>query len=183
MTQRTNNETAQQWINHVNCWLMKAFCWNIYEEQCVHFQVLFVTINRQLQSSFQWSEMVSAFQYHSTDKRFTLKLDQFLLKLKCCFTSTETVGILGMGANDVRLHFQFHTAPELWVPLLTAVVWVQTLFHLFFLIRPSWITSNNTNTQHSAHTHTHTNLFTSSQDIIITTHTHTHSPVAPRMSM
>ena len=32
--------------------------------------------------------------------------------LKCFFTSTETVGLLGTGAQDVHLHF--HTAPELW---------------------------------------------------------------------
>ena len=31
--------------------------------------------------------------------------------LKCCFTSTETVGFLGTGAQDV--HIYFHTAPEL----------------------------------------------------------------------
>ena len=37
-----------------------------------------------------------------------------LLLLKCCFTSTETVGLLGTGAQDV--HFDFHTAPELWIP-------------------------------------------------------------------
>ena len=35
-----------------------------------------------------------------------------MLLLKCCFTSTETVGLLGTGAQDVRL--DFHTAPELW---------------------------------------------------------------------
>ena len=33
-------------------------------------------------------------------------------KLKCCFTSTDTVGLLGTGAQDV--HLDFHTAPELW---------------------------------------------------------------------
>ena len=36
------------------------------------------------------------------------------VKLKCCFTSTEIVGlllILGTGAQDV--HLAFHTAPEL----------------------------------------------------------------------
>ena len=33
--------------------------------------------------------------------------------LKCCFTSTETVGLLGTGAQDV--HLDFYTAPELWV--------------------------------------------------------------------
>ena len=30
--------------------------------------------------------------------------------LKCYFTSTETVGLLGTGAQDV--HLDFHTAPE-----------------------------------------------------------------------
>ena len=34
-----------------------------------------------------------------------------LVELKCCFTSTETVGLLGTGAQDVHLYF--HTAPEL----------------------------------------------------------------------
>ena len=36
-----------------------------------------------------------------------------MLMLKCCFTSTETVGLLGTGIQDV--HFDFHTAPELCV--------------------------------------------------------------------
>ena len=31
--------------------------------------------------------------------------------MKCCFTSTETVGLLGTGAQDG--HLDFHTAPEL----------------------------------------------------------------------
>ena len=34
-----------------------------------------------------------------------------LLLFKCCFTSTETVGLLGTGAQDGHLHF--YTAPEL----------------------------------------------------------------------
>ena len=33
-------------------------------------------------------------------------------RLKCCFTSRETVGLLGTGAQDG--HLDFHTAPELW---------------------------------------------------------------------
>ena len=33
--------------------------------------------------------------------------------LKCCFTTTETVGLLGTGAQAV--HLDFHTAPELWI--------------------------------------------------------------------
>ena len=34
--------------------------------------------------------------------------------VECCFTSTETVGLLGTGAQDV--HLDFHTAPELCWP-------------------------------------------------------------------
>ena len=34
------------------------------------------------------------------------------LLLKRCFTSTETAGLLGTGAQDS--HLDFHTAPELW---------------------------------------------------------------------
>ena len=37
--------------------------------------------------------------------------EQERLMLKCCFTSTETVGLLRTGAQDV--HLDFHTAPEL----------------------------------------------------------------------
>ncbi len=34
------------------------------------------------------------------------------LSVECCFTSTETVGLLGTGAQDGQL--DFHTPPELW---------------------------------------------------------------------
>ena len=34
-----------------------------------------------------------------------------MIWLKCCFTSTETVGLLGTGAQNV--HLDFHTDPEL----------------------------------------------------------------------
>ena len=37
----------------------------------------------------------------------------FNIWLKCCFTSTKTVGLLGTGAQDG--HLDFHTAPELCV--------------------------------------------------------------------
>ena len=33
------------------------------------------------------------------------------LMVECCFTSTETVGLLGTGAQDG--HLDFHTAPKL----------------------------------------------------------------------
>ena len=51
-----------------------------------------------------------------------------VLLLKCCFTSTETVGLLGTGAQDV--HLDFHTAPELWgirtieAPLYSQASWL-----------------------------------------------------------
>ena len=32
--------------------------------------------------------------------------------IECCFTSTETVGLLGTGTQDG--HLDFRTAPELW---------------------------------------------------------------------
>ena len=34
-----------------------------------------------------------------------------MMMMKCCFTFTETVGLLGTGAQDG--HLDFHTAPEL----------------------------------------------------------------------
>ena len=34
-----------------------------------------------------------------------------IIMVECCFTSTETVGLLGTGAQDGYL--DFHTAPEL----------------------------------------------------------------------
>ena len=40
-----------------------------------------------------------------------MSIHPYLSLLKCCFTSTETVGLLGTGAQDV--HLDFHTAPEL----------------------------------------------------------------------
>ena len=43
--------------------------------------------------------------------RDSIGCDLFLL-LTCCFTSTETVGLLGTGAQDG--HLDFHTSPELW---------------------------------------------------------------------
>ena len=42
---------------------------------------------------------------------FTLRSDPFLGRV-VRFTSTETVGLLGSGAQDG--HLDFHTTPELW---------------------------------------------------------------------
>ena len=48
------------------------------------------------------------------------------LRLKCCFTSTETVGLLRTGAQDV--HLDFHTAPEFWVVFHPALILEFLLF-------------------------------------------------------
>ena len=45
------------------------------------------------------------------NKPYDLCGRRLLLLLKCCITSTETVGLLGTGAQDV--HLDFHTDPEL----------------------------------------------------------------------
>ena len=59
-------------------------------------------------------------------------------KLKCCFTSTKTVGLLWTGAQDG--HLDFHTAPELCavisrmcsVLLLFVVVFFSFFLFFFF---------------------------------------------------
>ena len=53
------------------------------------------------------------------------------LWLKCCFTSTETVGLLGTGAQDV--HLDFHTAPELCGVQLTFLLISLGLLQAFAL--------------------------------------------------
>ena len=53
---------------------------------------------------------------------------------KCCFTATETVGLLGTGAQDV--HLDFHTAPELChdiVRLLVSALWQESALSLLLL--------------------------------------------------
>ena len=41
----------------------------------------------------------------------SFKTAETLIMVECCFTSPETVGLLGAGAQDG--HLDFHTAPEL----------------------------------------------------------------------
>ena len=40
----------------------------------------------------------------------------------CCFTSTETVGLLGTGAQDG--HLDFHTSPELWLRAAATCIYI-----------------------------------------------------------
>ena len=61
------------------------------------------------------------------------------LKLKCCFTSTETVGLLGTGAQDV--HLDLHTAPELWVRSLLVNARICMLLMMWSLMSSDiWLT-------------------------------------------
>ena len=53
-------------------------------------------------------------QYHTWPRRSTdwaIPAPSWLVK--CCFTSTETVDLLGTGAQDG--HLDFHTVPEFWL--------------------------------------------------------------------
>ena len=60
-----------------------------------------------------------------------------LLLLKCCFTSTETVGLLGTGAQDG--HLDFHTAPELCGISLLPRLYIYTSSEFLFLsLEPVW---------------------------------------------
>ena len=63
-----------------------------------------------------------------------------LLLLKCCFTSTETVGLFGTGAQDV--HLDFHTTPELCATqMISGVCFITT--HVPYASR-----TNNYNNNH-----------------------------------
>ena len=42
--------------------------------------------------------------------------------VECCFTFTETVGLLGAGGQDG--HLDFHTAPELWFSKLLVGIYI-----------------------------------------------------------
>ena len=65
---------------------------------------------------FVWALITTGPKYGVCDRQWLQKcttMSIFVGWLKCCFTSTETVGLLGTGAQDV--HFDFHTAPELCI--------------------------------------------------------------------
>ena len=55
-----------------------------------------------------------------SDREANHKVKPWLVE--CCFISTETVGLLGMGTQGGHLNFQFHTAPELFGTLSTHLI-------------------------------------------------------------
>ena len=58
---------------------------------------------------------MTSYQYHrpstSSSPLYCLLAEWIIRLVECCFTSTETVGLLLTGAQDG--HLDFHTAPEL----------------------------------------------------------------------
>ena len=68
------------------------------------------TTSVDIQNALQWDR-----KNDSRSSRITCDKSEWVCLtvgwLKCCFTSTETVGLLGTGALDV--HLDFHTTPEL----------------------------------------------------------------------
>ena len=53
----------------------------------------------------------SAYQPNALPLGHTGSQERAHVVVECCFMSTETVGLLGTGAQDG--HLDFHTAPEL----------------------------------------------------------------------
>ena len=64
----------------------------------------------QIDRNGKYSHRIQAHSSSSCSGLDSFRALQVLL-VECCFTSTETVGLLGTGAQDV--HLDFHTAPEL----------------------------------------------------------------------
>ena len=66
-----------------------------------------------------------------------------VIMVECCFTSTETVGLLGTGAQDGYL--DFHTAPELNIAIVIVDCVYTALFSALgqtsrgFKFNPCWI--------------------------------------------
>ena len=65
--------------------------------------------------SYQLSASAAALSKKKSRKKKELLIGW----LKCCFTSTETVGLLGTGAQDV--HMDFHTGPVSMVFITTRI--------------------------------------------------------------
>ena len=81
-------------------------------------QLLLLLPQRQRHLQAQWSSG-SAHQQQVVVFSFPFRGEL----VKCCFTSTETVGLLGTGAQDN--HLDFHTAPELCRVECVCLVYVQ----------------------------------------------------------
>ena len=82
------------------------------------------TSAKQCYMAWLWSGRWS----HTLHKNLDILLLRPVDWLKCCFTSTETVGLLGTGAQDG--HLNFHTAPE-----LCCVLW---LWHVIYVCGSLW---------------------------------------------
>ena len=92
--------------------------------------------------------------------------DQWLVE--CCFTSTESVGLLGTGAQDG--HLDFHTAPESpdcdrkWLTDLSTSI-IQPIFYFFkilyiYIYHINFVVPGNSHrvkqrTQGQMHAHSH----------------------------
>ena len=72
------------------------------------FTMATVILELTILSAYNLTPQLLPFRYKTFSGDVRLLL--LLLMLKCCFTSTEAVGLLGTGALDV--HFHFHTAPS-----------------------------------------------------------------------
>ena len=85
---------------------------------CFAFVLFFFSIDNErtnnymaVQGAAQTGRKKKRFFFTINTKGTKRRLQMLVGWLKCCFTSTETVGLLGTEAHDV--HLDFHTAPEL----------------------------------------------------------------------
>ena len=85
---------------------LETFGWKLNKLSCCTLPVLFMG-NRDHTCSYLHADLASCASL--VVFRHRLSHPWFML-IKRCFTSIETVGLLGTGTQDV--HLEFHTAPE-----------------------------------------------------------------------
>ena len=85
-----------------------------------HLNSFMVSIAPQQQQIAAVSSPVAAFEREAGKRADRQPVVFTSWLVECCFTSTETVGLLGTGSQDG--HLDFHTAPEVCSPLYPAVL-------------------------------------------------------------
>ena len=94
---------------HIKASMYICYCvirWH-FSYGCTHYVLLccFIPANKVFSKTVVHSVSLEG------NSRLYLSFWSVVGWLKCCFTSTETVALLGTGTQDV--HLDFHTAPEL----------------------------------------------------------------------
>ena len=109
--------TVLMFLSLILVWLFKflLFCyWFLY----AHSRIFFIGYRMVLPNWLyvpptEATTMVNTGSGQRSQTTMTAQFDGAATRwlVECCFTSTETIGLLGTGAQDG--HLRFHTAPEL----------------------------------------------------------------------